>query len=1335
MRSLIRVILASIFLIIPIASAAPNNVSPAVDVPAPLEPWVNWVKDRHPEYRCALLDQNRVCDWPGRLNLDVGKSGGEFNLSVRMDQAGFVPLPGGHSVPPLDISRNDKEPVKIAVQTDGYQIWLPPGDHEIRGAFHWSEMPRALPIPPSVGLIRLRANGSETSVKLNEDNEIWLSPEKSFGETAGDSLAIEVFRRLREAHPFSVDTRLRLRVSGKVRDVNFGEILPAGVRPLSIQSELPFQFNSGNVKGRAGKGLTVQLRPGEHELTILGTMSAPPKSLAPVPSSVPEWPEAEVWSWLPDESLRSVEASGGIPVDGARMEVPPDFRGQASWQLKSSEHFDLKELRRGDPGQPNILNLQRDFWLALTGGGLSVRDSFSGSMKSQFRLNTAPGLTLGRVQNNGQDILITSDVASGQSGVELRTEALNVQAEGRTDGLRIKAVGWDTDVQSLDSTLRLPPGWTLFHASGPDAVSDSWVSSWALIDIFMVILVLASAYRVLSLKVAALAGATMILLHNIPDAPQMVWIMLLLTLFLVRNFPNGTAGRLWRLLRMITGLSAALILVDFTVSELRRGFYPQLEMAAYPSYPQTMGASAPVRMYEEGKVAYDSIAESAVSGGRLLPKNKVANKQFQILDPDAVIQTGAGLPNWNWRQYSLRWLGPVTKDSELKLCLIGPRVNFVLSILRVLLSLGFAYLLLKDWVVRFPWRKASPVILMLCLFGRAEAQSFPTDSMLKELEARVFKDECTVNCVAFAEASVAINWPEFRLSGIVTARAESGLPLPGNPDDLRLGSLLLDGQETKALRRSDDGTLWVRVPSGQHRVELTGTLAKKDSLTVNFPLAPLHISGTATNAVLSGISEQGQLLNALQISRSSTQASTLEEQAKLPNWYRVTRHLTLATTWEVNTEVTRMGDLESPASLNVALIPGQTVTDSDSKAEGNKVLVSFLPGESSSNFAGTLPPQSELSLVAPENPNYSESWRVVCTNLFACSKSSGINPIDWLVDGAQEFVWEPFPGDEVKLSIAKTKGLPGDTVTVDEVAFNSSPGQRLMSGDLSLSVRSSSGGQYSLSLPAGAKVIKLTRDGRPLPYASDNNKVTFALAQGGNRFALSFEMEREGFSFITKVPQISLGTPSNNLTITLAVPENRWLLFVFGPYWGPAVLFWAKLIGVIIFAAMLARTALTPLTFISWLFLGLGVATLEPSVILIPVIWLVAHGLRRKSDIASVFWFNLRQIGLVFLTFVALSILFVAVRQGLILNPDMGVAGNMSNQSLLRWYVDRSGGPLPVPGMVSLPLWVWRVFMLAWAIWLVFALLAWLRWCFDCWSEGGRWKKRVKAVVVSPPIQ
>ena len=46
-----------------------------------------------------------------------------------------------------------------------------------------------------------------------------------------------------------------------------------------------------------------------------------------------------------------------------------------------------------------------------------------------------------------------------------------------------------------------------------------------------------------------------------------------------------------------------------------------------------------------------------------------------MVDPDAMIQTGPGLPNWRWHSYAIRWDGPVQMNQNIELTLVTPAAH------------------------------------------------------------------------------------------------------------------------------------------------------------------------------------------------------------------------------------------------------------------------------------------------------------------------------------------------------------------------------------------------------------------------------------------------------------------------------------------------------------------------------------------------------------------------------------------------------------------------------------------------------------------------------------
>jgi hypothetical protein len=63
----------------------------------------------------------------------------------------------------------------------------------------------------------------------------------------------------------------------------------------------------------------------------------------------------------------------------------------------------------------------------------------------------------------------------------------------------------------------------------------------------------------------------------------------------------------------------------------------------------------------------------------------------------------------------------------------------------------------------------------------------------------------------------------------------------------------------------------------------------------------------------------------------------------------------------------------------------------------------------------------------------------------------------------------------------------------------------------------------------------------------------------------------------------------------------------------------------------------------------------------------------------------------------------------------------------LSWFEDRSAGVTPSAGAISISIWFYRAAMLAWALWLSFALLRWLPWAWRAYAHQGLWLGKIAA--------
>ena len=174
--------------------------------------------------------------------------------------------------------------------------------------------------------------------------------------------------------------------------------------------------------------------------------------------------------------------------------------------------------------------------------------------------------------------------------------------------------------------------------------------------------------------------------------------------------------------------------------------------------------------------------------------------------------------------------------------------------------------------------------------------------------------------------------------------------------------------------------------------------------------------------------------------------------------------------------------------------------------------------------------------------------------------------------------------------------------------------------------------------------------------------------------------------------------------------------------------FFNLLMVVLLLAVGLGRIPLTPLKTRHWVLLGMAMSTIAVVQFVVVVAWLFALAKRENLETGeySRVQFNTLQVFLCLFTVVALGCLFSIIPSGLLGFPDMGIIGNGSSSYNLNWYQDRVAGALPTGWFISVPLLVYRIAILLWALWMAFALLKWLRWGWDCLSSGELWRAKVK---------
>jgi hypothetical protein len=1339
------------------ASTAQAKPLTPEQVPEPLKPWIDWVLHDSPEpVFCPFIynsyEQKR-CSWPTRALLDLTSGKGVFSISWLVYQDSWISLPGDKNHWPLNVTVDDKG--ALVMDRNGTpSIKLAAGQHQIKGGFLWTAIPDNLKIPDDTGLIELHINGTAIPVPAIKDGQLWLK-ESEIGlkkpEDIQNNLDIQVFRKVIDEVPAQVLTRLVLEVSGAQREVKLPRPLLDGFIPLSLQSPLPARLEPDGQ-------LLIQLRPGHWEIDILSRNS---KELDELPAPKPEsgneqgiqWPESEIWVFDARPQLRVVEIEQLSAIDPNQTNLPDDWKNIPAYKISRGQAMGFKTIRRGDPEpEPNQLNLSRKLWLDFDGQGYTVNDMINGTMTRGWRLNTLPQTQLGRATLNGGNQFITQD-SSGKQGVEVRTGSITLDADSRIVGPidTVSAVGWEQDFHNVRAELNLPPGWRLLAASGVDNVPDSWISRWTLLDLFLVLIAALATGRLWNPLWGIFALVTLVLIWHEPGAPRFVWLNILAATALIKVLPQGLFFKFMTWYRNAFWLALIMTALPFMVHQVRTGLYPQLEkpwQVVEPQYSVATGMEAPASApaYEAQNEMQERAAKRSMPSASPAPYGYPDTAAgFDRIDPKAKVQTGPGLPQWQWHKVLLSWNGSVDAQQQLRLWYFTPTLTMLLNFTRTILVAVLALLMFGAFE-KLKFKKAQPSTPLLLWFLLLPMLSMPSPKAYAEIPDKAVLDElrnkllekpvlpdCLPSCAQIQQMKITITEKELAIALQVHAQQPVAIPLPAEYEQWFPNHVFVDGKIAAGLYRDNNG-LWLNLSEGEHQVVLGGAAPLLSKFTLPLPLKPNWVNMQNTGWQVIGLQENSAVDDQLQFSRinRAEQQSAVElEPGVLPPFVRIERTLQLGLDWHVVTRIVRVSPPGSAVVLAVPLLPGESVTTAGVRVKDGKVEVNIPAHQTELEWESTLEKSEKIDYVATETDQWIEVlmadispiWHVETTGIAMIHLN---NSGQWLPE------WHPWPGEKITLQITRPAAVEGQTLTIDNSRLSIKPGQRNQEAELTISLRSSQGSQHTLTLPEKAVLQSVAINGQTQPIRQDGRKLTLPINPGKQEVSISWR-EATGITTVMSTPQVGLGLPNVNANLNIGLGQDRWVLFTMGPKLGPAVLFWGVLIVIVMLSVGMGKIRLTPLKARHWFLLLVGLSQIPMESAGLVIAWLMLLGWRKTQPLSDANYFNVLQVLIGVLTVISLGMLFLAVERGLLGSPDMQIIGNQSSAFNLNWYQDRSPATLPVATLVSVPLIAYRVLMLAWSLWLAVSLLNWLKWGWECFSSDGLWHKNVaKKEIVKP---
>ncbi|MCC6805994.1 MAG: hypothetical protein IT381_01110 [Deltaproteobacteria bacterium] len=1332
-------------------------------------------------------DSSAGCAWQSRLELELGQKRGTFSFRATAFGTRLVALPGNEKHWPLDVKVDGK--AALVVSRDGMPfVELASGAHTLSGVFAWDALPESLAVPGGIALVGLSiANKRVRFPEREDDGTVFLAKaeDDEREEAEENRLDLVVHRKVADDLPVRVDTRIELFASGKAREVTIGPVLLADFVPLALTSPLPARIEQdgqmriqvrpgrfvieiaarhpGNVKAlqpRASQSLWVpeevwvfQSDPNLRLVDVEGVDTIDPQQTT-LPA---EWRRFQTFRVRQGETMRLVEKRRG------NAEPEPDklVLERSIWLDFDGGGYTFRDRLSGVKNHGTRLEMQPGFVLG--------RVSASGA--DQF---------ITRVEKDG---LAGVQVPQGHLAIEADSRL----DDGRRS---FSAVSWAQDLAGLSAQLHLPPGWRLFAVSGADSVPGTWFSRWSLLELFLVMIVTLAVLKLYGVAAAAVACAALVLSVPENHAPQVLWLIVLAAEALVRVVPLARVKPWLKAGRGAAWVALAFAVIPFITGEVRQALYPTLEHENQtlgaaneaPRYYDTkqsesflqdalvvreeenareMNApnAAPPRM-DEGKVGgkqkpkrkmmkeeeeKDKGGDEAIGGERgqgigvsslgaiqstskgIVRQKKAAYTQnLYAHDPKAIVQTGPGVPAWQWNTFRIGFSGPVTQKQELRLFLLPPWFVALLGFLRALLVFFLFVVLLGFpggvWPAALKRRfvRGGAAALILFASTSAAAADFPSKETLDELQQRLTRPPlCGEECATIGRMNLEVQGGVLRLRMEVSAAVRLGVPLPVSADQWLPERVSVD-EKVGELFATEDGQIFVLLEPGLHRLVLEGALPERDSIQLPMVEKPHFVEARTAGWTVDGLHEDGEVDEILQLSRTEQRSGEKKaalQQGSLPPFSSIERHVELGLSWQIETTVRRATPLGTAIVLEVPLVDGESVTSEGVRVEGQKALVNMGPQDQELVWRSVLKERPEIVLKAKTDAPWTEIWRIDASSVWHFDVN-GFAP----VRGGGGAMWRPWPGESITVKVRRPEGVEGQTLTIDRSTLTFRPGLRTSDATLVLQMRSSRGGQHAITLPEGATVQSVKMNQSSQPIRQVGRALTLPLSPGSQTAEIEWREER-GLSTLVRSPEVDLGRAAVNAELYLQVPSERWLLLAPGDGAGPAVLFWGALVLIALVAFVMGKVSqelAIPVTALHWFLLGLGLTQVELGGAFVVYAWFVLLALRQRYlNVISGFWYDAAQLAFVGLSMAMFAVLFSAIRAGLVVDPDMQVLGNGASSASLRWYIDRSAGVLPKGSLVSVPIFIYRVLMLAWALWLARALIAWLKWGFAAFAAHG----------------
>lgn len=601
------------------------------------------------------------------------------------------------------------------------------------------------------------------------------------------------------------------------------------------------------------------------------------------------------------------------------------------------------------------------------------------------------------------------------------------------------------------------------------------------------------------------------------------------------------------------------------------------------------------------------------------------------------------------------------------------------------------------------------ILLIMSLSISSAFAQIPNDFSLNDLSAYVNKeDNCNnYSCNAINSFSITnINNNIITFDIQATARKTSEILIPFSADKVNIKEVLLNGKKWYGARK-EDNNIFIVVPPDFNTITLV-TQLKEPLLKFNY--LPHNFRSNIGEEFVKLSERNNEYFLEVSLGFSENKFVREEENLPITPYFIVSRELVLGNRWRMKTTVSPISNINDSKLLNIKLLSGESVLTEGIQQRDDSVRI--IAGNTPISWESIITPQNHLQLKGEEKGyinqfslNVEKDW---------IYKFSGMNPN---IKNDMGYSWIMWPDDTLILELEKPNILKGENLNIEDITIDANVDTQPFNYLINFKINSALGGRTHVTIPEEYTARTLTVGNMRKEIDQNSKTIAIDLNSGENQVSLTLNRKAD-WSFMMKLPVLKFEKDAVNVKYNLNTYNlDRWILWTGGSDLNPPILLWGVLVSLFVLALALAYLP-TPLSVLSWtlLLFGLSQTGINSTVFIILTFMLIGFKSSIYKTEQNIKFYNSYQVLMIIMVFISIIILLMALRQGLLLNPEI-----FSNYQLV-WFSEQMKDKSA--WIISLPLWVYRSLMFIWAIWLAYSVTIWSKWIWSKFTYYNIWNKK-----------